>query len=188
MCIRSTAGPQDFMGGGGLLDQLAHGLWSDTDFDPMAPPAGQARLQLTHFCSMPKPTAMGVDQTQSQKPAGGGSSTRALLLWAWWWSLRPAGERPCVPSQRAFLGLAASHSHRLAVLERPLVGVNRPEILLPGQSLARTGSASWSGTAKQAQNACPAPVICSRPLSYCCPGPMVKLDCHARSGPRGGAA
>jgi hypothetical protein len=38
-------------------------------------------------------------------------------------------------------------------------------------------------TRVQHQSSCP-----SRPLSRCCPGPMVELDCHARSGPRGGCS
>ena len=102
--------------------------------------------------------------------------------------MRPACERPCGPSQRAFLGLVACDSQRLAVLQRPLGGAKRPGILLWGQSLAPKGPASWSGIAKQAHNASSAPVLLARLLSSWCPGTMVELDCPARSGPRGGCS
>jgi hypothetical protein len=78
------------------------------------------RIQLTHFRSMPNQTAMCADQAPPYKRTGGGFSTEPSLLWVWRWSLRPACERPCGPSQRAFLGLAASDLQRLAVLGRPL--------------------------------------------------------------------
>ena len=171
-----------------MLNSLAVGRKPGSDLDPMAPPAGCGRIQLTHFRSMPNQTAMCADQAPRYKRTGGGFSTEPSLLWVWRWSLRPACERPCGPSQRAFLGLAASDLQRLAVLGRPLGGAKRPELLLWGQSLAPKGPASRSGIAKQAQNACSAPVLLSRLLSSWRPGPMVELDCSARSGFRGGCS
>jgi hypothetical protein len=74
------------------------------------------------------------------------------------------------------------------VLKRPLGGAKRPEILLWGQSLAQKRPASWSCIAKQAQNACSAPVLLARLLTSWRPGTVVERDCPARSGPRGGCS